>query len=227
MDDKIIAKISKLLAKGNGSSFEGEADTFLNKAYTLMQEHNISMAQIESANRDDELGTMGEHFLIRFPNKSWEQILLYNIAKLFDCSTFINHSYIGHGQKQKSFYIVGREGNRITTELMYKWIRDKIDGDSYRQSTSASGRNSYSLGCAFAIQRKVEEMKKETPETDAWGIVPLNEVDDWLSIHHPNLRAGHSHVSIGDARAYMQGSSDGANISLNRQFGQHAITDGR
>lgn len=225
MEDKLVSKISKLLALGNGTSFDGEAEASIQKAYSLMREHNITMAQIESANREEELGPLGEHSVIRFPKTNWEQMLFYYVAKLFDCSTFINNSYIGNNRKQKTYIIVGREGNRVTSELMYKWLRSKIESDSYIHATSYSGRLSYSLGCVYAISDKVNSLKKEEPSTDAWGIVPADEVDDYLRRKYPNLRSKGGSVHIGDARAYYQGRSDGSNISLNRQFAQHAIAD--
>lgn len=225
MEDKIIAKISKLLSLGNGTNYEGEAEASLQKAYTLMQEHNISMTQVEDANREEELGPLEETTLRQFPSKKWEQSLFYIVAQLFDCTAFISTRRINYSQKQKTYTIVGRQGNRVTAELMYKWLRAKITKDSLYQGASVSASISYSWGCVFAIQNKVTSLKSSAPKTDAWGIVPMDEVENFIRLHHPNMRSSKGGCSIRDYGAYMQGHQDGQNISFNRQFGQHAICD--
>lgn len=225
MENKLIDRISKLLSLGSGTSFEGEADSALAKAYQLMQENNISMAQVNSASKDDALGYMGEEPILRYPNKEWEHILVNYIAKLFDCQALSCSDYIGQGQMQKRLMIIGREGNRTTTILMYKWIRDKIYEDSYYKASGMSARNSYCLGATNTIARRVRDIKKTAPATDEWGLVPASEVDEWLRKYYPNLIARHASSNIRDANAYMQGQSDGKNIGLNRQFGHQALPD--
>lgn len=220
---EIVDKISKLLSLGNGTSFAEEADSALQKAYELMHTHNITMAEINSANKDNVLGYMGENSILRFPTKEWEKMLLYQISKLFDCTVIQTQQYIGNNQRQKIMMIIGREGNRTTTELMYKWIRSKIEKDSILKSQGISGRNSYCIGATSTIALRVREMKASAPHTDEWGIVPASEVDDWLRKYYPNLRTSRCNASVKDRGAYEQGCTDGKEIGLNRQFAQHSI----
>lgn len=222
---EIVDKIAKLLSLGNGTSFEGEADSALQKAYKLMHEHNITMADISSSNKDNVLGYMGENSIVRYPNKDWEKVLIHNIAILFDCTTISTQKYIGNNQRQKILMIIGREGNRTTTELMYKWIRSKVEHDSLFKAQGISGRNSYCLGVAYTVARRIAEIKKSAPKTDEWGLVPASEVDEWLRKYYPNLITRKASSSIKDGKAYMQGCSDGKDIGLNRQFAQHALPD--
>lgn len=222
---EIVDKIAKLLSLGNGTSFEGEADTALQKAYKLMHEHNITMADINSSNKDNVLGYMGENSIVRYPSKQWELILVHNIATLFDCTTITTQKYIGNNHRQKILIIVGREGNRTTTELMYKWIRSKVEHDSLFKAKGTSGRNSYCLGVACTVARRIMEIKKSAPQTDEWGLVPASEVDEWLRKYYPNLIKSRASVNIKDGEAYRKGQSDGKDIGLNRQFAQHALLD--
>ena len=225
MENKLIDKISKLLSLGNGTSFNDEADSALAKAYQLMQENNITMAQINSASKDDTLGYMGEEPILRYPSKDWEKILINYIAKLFDCQAISCSAYIGNGQHQNTLMVIGREGNRATTIIMYKWIRDKIHEDSYYKASGMSARNSYCMGVVHTIAHRVKEIKKSAPKTDEWGLVPASEVDDWMRKYYPNAFSSHSHSSIRDVSAYRQGQSDGQDIGLNRQFGAQALPD--
>lgn len=224
MDDKLLARISKLLALGNGSSFDGEADASLQKAYALMQEHNISMAQVEGASREAQLGSLDEQVLSGCgqPTLQWEQVLFNNVALLFDCDTVYCHSRIDWNRNQTLAYILGREGNRITAILMYKWLHDKIKEQSYAYS-GRSGKLSYCLGAALGIAQKVRELKAQESKTDAWGIVPYDEVKDLMRRLHPNMVMRDSNFSVGDAAAYCQGHQDGKDTNLNRQFAQQAL----
>ena len=223
MDDKLLSRISKLLALGNGSSFDGEADTALQKAYALMQEHNISMAQVEGASRDAQLGPLDEQAIIGFPAKRWEQALIIDVAKLFDCMAFEYSRYDQQGRICKTEYIVGREGNRRTAVLMYNWLRDKLRADAILRGGKASARDSYCLGCVHAIHAKVNAIKASEGKTDAWGIVPVDEVAQWLKTMRPELVKTSLNSSCRDGSAYADGKKDGANINLNRQFAQQSL----
>lgn len=222
---EIVDKIAKLLSLSDGTTFEGEADTALQKAYKLMHEHNITMADINSSSKDNALGYMGENSIVRYPSKEWEWILVHNIAALFDCTTITIQKYIGNNQRQKILMIIGREGNRTTTELMYKWIRSKVEHDSVFKAKGTSGRNSYCLGVACTIANRIKDIKKSAPKTDEWGLVPASEVDEWLRKYYPNLTTSRASINIKDTEAYYKGQSDGKDIGLNRQFAQHALPD--
>lgn len=223
MEDKLLSRISRLLALGNGSQFDGEADTALQKAYALMQEHNISMSQVEGASRDTQLGPLDEQAIIGYPSKRWERILILAVAKLFDCRTF---AYSRQDQQRRictTEYIVGREGNRRTAVLMYKWLRDKLRADAIVRGGSASARDAYCLGCVHAIREKVHTIKASESAIDAWGIVPVDEVTQWMKTMRPELVKVTVHSSCSDGAAYAEGKQDGANINLNRQFAQQTL----
>ena len=223
MDEKLLTRISKLLALGNGSSFDGEAEASLQKAYALMQEHNITMSQVEGASREAQLGPLDEESLIRFPSKRWEQLLAIAIAKLFDCKTFTYSRGDGRGRIEQKFYFVGREGNRTTVVLMYKWLRDKIWTDAMMRGGSTAAKDAYALGCVRSIREKVNAIKASEKPTDAWGIVPVDEVDQWMKSMRPELVTVRIGGNVRDAAAYNAGRQDGANINLNRQFAQQAL----
>lgn len=223
MDTKLLARISKLLALGNGSSFDGEADTALQKAYALMQEHNISMAQVEGASRDAQLGSLDEQAIVGYPAKHWERLLLITVARLFDCKTFQYSRQDQYNHICNTEYIVGREGNRVTAVFMYNWLRDKLRTDAIIRGGKSSARDSYCLGCAHAICEKVKAIKAAEQATDAWGIVPVDEVSQWLKTMRPELVHSIVSTSYRDAAAYTDGKTDGANINLNRQFAQQAL----
>ena len=223
MEDKLLARISNLLALSNGTSFDGEAASALQKAYALMQEHNISMAQVEGASRERQLGSLDEQAIVGYPAKHWEKFLLIAVARLFDCKTF---QYAREDHQHRicyTEYIVGREGNRTTAVLMYNWLRGKLRADAIIRGGNSSARDAYCLGCVNAIREKVAAIKASEGPTDAWGIVPVDEVAQWIKTMRPELVHRSMTGSCRDGAAYEAGKKAGANINLNRQFAQQAL----
>lgn len=222
MDEKVLNKIQKLLAMGNGTAVGGqaEADTALAKAYELMRQNNIDMAQVQSASRENILGALDENKITPPPMKSWEQRLLGAIVKLFDCDHIYNHSRCGNCH-QISVFIIGRESNRITAEIMYKWLRQKIYEDSF--AYKASQRQGYCLGVVAGIWVKVHQLKKNSAPTDAWGLVPMDEVAQWMKQRYPNLYTTDSRATAQDYSAYNAGKADGLATNLNKQMQATAL----
>lgn len=222
MDEKVLSKIQKLLAMGNGTAVGGqaEADTALAKAYELMRQNNIDMAQVQSASRENILGALDENKITPPPMKSWEQRLLGAIVKLFDCDHIYNHSRCGNCH-QISVFIIGRESNRITAEIMYKWLRQKIHEDSF--AYKASKRQGYCLGVVAGIWAQVHQLKKNSTPTDAWGLVPMDEVAQWMKQRYPNFYTTNSHATAQDYSAYNAGKADGLATNLNKQMQATAL----
>ena len=63
----------------------------------------------------------------------------------------------------------------------------------------------------------------EAPKTDAWGIVPLDEVEQFVRSDWGKVTTTSLTMCPRDGLAYTQGKVDGDNISLNRQFGLKEI----
>lgn len=222
MDNKLIEKIQKLLAMGNGTANggENEAEVALAKAYALMQQNNIDMATVQSASREQILGALDKSSVTPPPMKVWEQGLFNCIMFFFDCE---NYYYIvrRNGVTQTTVYAIGRESNRITAVMMYKWLRQKIHEDSF--AYKANQRQGYCLGAVSGISNKVHSIKKTAEKTDAWGIVPANEVEQWLREHYPNIKTLSLNGQASDWSAYKDGVKDGKAVNLNGQVNTVAL----
>ena len=225
MNKKLISKIEKLLNLGNGTCYEAEAERALAMAYQLMKENNLTEADIKSVSREEELGPLGNSTVVEKAKqlRKWEQSLINSLAKLFDCKTLSVHSGNMY-DKKPTYYIVGREGNRVTVKLMFDWIRqDTLKKARIAGRGRASARNAYAIGVADSIRRKVNELKATAPKTDAWGIVPLDEVEQFVNQSWGRVTTTSFSMQPRDGLAFLQGKADGNNISLNRQFGLKGI----
>ena len=224
MNEKLLKKIEKLLALSN-SNYEGEADTALKMAYELMSQNDISMEDIQAHSKDEVLGKIGKGNLDEEEKqyRKWEVSLLNAIAKMFDCQV-LRTSHNSRYYKKSSLAIVGRESNRITTKLMYDWIRNKTLKESRSVGDSPSTRRAYCVGVSNSISGKVNLLKAEAPKTDKWGLVPVDEVTNWIKKEFNNVGSlDWSAGSIGDSIAYAKGVVAGNETSLNKQFNLNGI----
>lgn len=227
MDKRLVKKIEHLLNLSKGTSFEGEADSALQKAYALMKLHGISEEDVKYISKEDVLGEIDQESLSEDSRqyRKWETELLSAIARLFD-SHIIKTTWKGSYTKKAKLAIVGREANRRTIVAMYNWIHDRTIKEARRVGGRyASARVAYCNGVADSILCKVVDIKsQDKTKTDKWGIVPMDEVNAWIRENIENVkdgifRTGQSH----DAGAYAAGIRAGDNTSLNRQFGFKAI----
>lgn len=224
MNEKLLNRIKKLLALSN-SSYEGEADTALKMAYDLMNQNDISMEDIKVHSKDETLGKLGSGVLDEEEKqyRKWEVSLLNAIAKMFDCQV-LRTTHNSRYYKKSSLTIVGRESNRITTKLMYDWIRDKTLKESRSVGDSPSTRRAYCVGVSNSISRKVNLLKAEAPKTDKWGLVPVDEVTNWIKKEFNNVGSlDWSAGSIEDGIAYARGVVAGNETSLSKQFNLNGI----
>lgn len=221
MNTAKIEKIKKMLALANGTNFEGEAEQALAMANKLMSEEGLTMEEIAKTSIEDELGELGSEYLNNGEEKAyqpWRRTLLNALCRMFDCS-FVNNKKAG--TTKFTIDLIGRESNRVTVQLMYNWIADRTLKEAREKfGKMTAKRNSYCNGVANAIWDKVCQMKPN-PKTDknAWGIVPIDEVENFKHSKYPCLRTTSNRATISDGSAYASGVEAGKNTSLNKQFG--------
>lgn len=221
MDEHILKKITNLLAMADGQANENESEIALSKAYNLMQEYGLSREDVANMNKDAVLGPLDEQRLVRTPMTAWEQRLLCTIAHLFDCEVLRDELRSRYGAEIK-FSIIGREGNRATAKVMYDWLRHKIDRDKYR--IPARARTGYCIGVVDELALKAKALKQDNAnKTDAWGIVPMDEVAVWMNNKYGKLDSHKSTTTTSDWSAYGQGRADGKNVNLNKQMTTTAL----
>ena len=222
-----IEKIKKLLAKADKShnSSEAEAEMAMKMAMDMTNNAGISMSDVQASSMDDEFGELGHSWLNGGEAKqmfNWKKVLLANLACFFDCK-IVNCS---EGARKIKCDIIGRESNRITCEMFYNWIHDRTMKEArelYHSDTAK--RNSYCVGVAQGIASKIYEIKPRSSEKNGWGIVPIDEVQNYMSELYPHLTHGKIKTSVRDGGAYGAGHRAGSNTSLNHQFGLKAIAE--
>lgn len=178
-DDKIIDKISKLLAQAESAEQIGNADeaaAFSAKAAQLMTQYKIEMSDVEyAAYQSIEVveKEMVDWSLFGLKNKykrcSWSEILISGITKLFNCRQLIipgsnRPILVGHRSNRRTAIAVAACLLRAAPGLCSYWrkfARKELIAwglSDYEVRTKLKGFNhSFYIGYASTIYKRCEE----------------------------------------------------------------------
>lgn len=134
MDNKILDKIRKLLAKAKDpASTEAEMEIFMKKAQALMTKHNLENTDIEihpsDINKSEVFSQLAKAFQCKHANFEWE--LMIAIAKFNNCKVFKGTHYDFDQDDWKStkamrLSVVGTRENRDIVISMYNALVEKF-----------------------------------------------------------------------------------------------------
>lgn len=164
---KIKTKIAALLAKAKGTDNEHEAEAFLAKAQQMLEEHQLTMADLDD--QDDPIGWNAGLDCTKW-TASWQADLYSSLARLYGCRVVKVH-------KMKGYFLelIGRESAVVTTELMFPWVKAQVNAKG-RELFKAGGAPDAAKGARLvgnALTRRIwtlireNEAKQDAPKTDA------------------------------------------------------------
>ena len=115
---KLKKKILALLAKAERTDNEHEAASFGAKARALMEEHQLTMAQLDQT--QDELGRT--LIVLKYGDACWVN-LAASAATYLGCYALLTSTW-QDGKSRKAIIFVGRASARAVAEIMYPfWYR--------------------------------------------------------------------------------------------------------
>ena len=218
-DAKIIDRIRKVLALANGTDNAAEAELMMAKVSAMLEEHNLSMLDLDTLESDDPVG-YDANAITALVNDKWYINLAFQVARYYGCD-----GYKMQLTKNKTgLTIVGRESNRVTALLMMPYIKQQVMAEGrrlvheapwdYRNSRIASRRVANAL--IIRISRLVAEKKRQEEQRVSSGsraLVPVDAIDAIMKAH--NVRPGRATSRATDRRA----AEAAEGISLYRQTG--------
>jgi Protein of unknown function (DUF2786) len=178
-EDNIIKKIQALLEMGkrgtnhDGSSNEAEALLAMQKAHELLAKYNLSLAQLEDANKESKAVAGGKRVkqkTTRSAMYKWQKDLWSTLCDVNYCWHWVqtvSEDRIRYGGVQtrqvKRHFILGREENVAAVIAMGDYLCDTIErlqpfGVAGRMSTSA---NSWREGCADRLMERLRRQERE------------------------------------------------------------------
>jgi len=230
--ESILKRIQKLLKMSieNGAS-ENEAMLAADKAQKLLQEHNLSIADI----KDDSQAEPMDSEDVEVDRDLWKGYIRNATAKLYFCKTYTTMKLDKHYRKVKVITFVGRKSNRLVATEMCKYFINTIDRLAIEEFKEVPGSrasinkmsHAFKQGAASRLSKRLNDKYNEIvpdyiPQGNPDGLPVLykNEqmaITKWLEQKGIRLRSSTSRMSIRDRVAYSRGSEKANGIGLNTQ----------
>ena len=231
--ESILNRIQKLLKMSteNGAS-ENEAMLAADKAQKLLQEHNLSIADI----KDDSQAEPIDSEDTEVDRDLWKGYIRNATAKLYFCKTYTTMKLDKHYKKVKVITFVGRKSNRLVATEMCKYFINTIDrlaAEEFREVPGSRASinkmaHAFKQGAASKLSGRLRERYEEiAPEyipqgnPDGLPVLYKNEqkaITTWLEQKGIRLRSASSRMSVRDRVAYSRGSEKGDGIGINTQI---------
>ena len=231
--ESILNRIQKLLKMSteNGAS-ENEAMLAADKAQKLLQEHNLSIADI----KDDSQAEPMDSEDVEVDRDLWKGYIRNATAKLYFCKTYTTMKLDTHYKKVKVITFVGRKSNRMVATEMCKYFINTVNrlaDEEFREVPGSRASinkmaHAFKQGAASKLSSRLKERYEEiAPEyipqgnPDGLPVLYKNEqmaITKWLEQKGIRLRSAKSSMSIRDRVAYSRGSEKGDGIGINTQI---------
>jgi hypothetical protein len=174
----IFSKIQKLLALADASrnSSEAEAQAAALKVQELLQDHGLSMAELEAAGVNSEDDGRRKEVTDRRAIYGWQQSLMMQLAENNFCLHHVRSAKLtrpGFGERlfeTKAHVLVGRNLNVNSTVAVYDYLIEAITRATREQGfhTTRGDANAFAEGAVsrlvvrLAEQRRAREAEQET-----------------------------------------------------------------
>ena len=214
----------------NGAS-ENEAMQAADKAQKLLQEHNLSIADIKD---EDQVEPMDSED-VEVDRDLWKGYIRNATAKLYFCKTYTTMKLDKHYKRIKVITFVGRKSNRLVATEMCKYFINTIERLAAEEFRKVAGNrasinrmsHAFKQGAASKLSKRLNDRYNEIvpdyiPQGNPDGLPVLykNEqmaITKWLEQKGIRLRSAKSRMSIRDRVAYSRGSEKGNGIGINTQ----------
>lgn len=229
MDDAVIRKIQKLLARGSEAhnDNEHEREIAMRQAHALLAKHGLEMADVTDANvLRDHLGPLGRSFYNMKSRYVWERRVWASICHLNGCSAV--HEPLSRTESRLA--IMGRQSRLQAVASMALYVVHAIEREAAQRRLSLAG---FGTGAAEGVSIQVTRILASMARGDLSGeqvstgtaLILVNqhknalvEAEGVKTSFYPKLRTHYSHPSR-NHNAIGQGREYGQRVALNTQVG--------
>ena len=238
----VIARVRALfaLADPEKNTNEAEAASARRAADKLIQEHRISMAELEASGE-----TKAEHFVSRVVQSNgrrvgWQEIILSCLTThyggAFYCETFRSGGMGGRGggiggKGTNSYTVFARESDLAIIEYLFSYLIGQVDRISKFHSVGKGMKYaaSFRVGMAAGIASQFKDLQKEMENNNSQStaIVLLSNRSELAKqeMHSKvKLKTGTSIGQINDYDAQNAGYREGRKVEINKT-GLNAFSD--
>src|SRR5262245_44063943 len=172
--EKLAERIAKLLRLANNNPSEREAVAAMERAYALMEEHNLTMAQVDAHGSGDE--RVQECVDGDYRGQTWARDIWAGVARLNFCmyaympaERVQRYRRTADGQIEKlprrevdEHLIVGTQSNVASTKVMVEYLIAAVERLAREERLDGARRqHAYKLGCADRLHGRLSELRRE------------------------------------------------------------------
>lgn len=218
-NEKVLARVQKLLALANGDANENESQSAMLQAQRLLATNNLSMDDVTINDKvDKEVQEMDGTEWTRIP--WWQKELSHTVAENFRCYVFMK-SWKG---KRKMVFLGTKEDTEVAVEVYKFAIEDiKYQARQYLRKRNIKGtramsnavKNDYIGGYLQGLKAKFQEQVNK----EGWGLVLVKDdavVKKFEDMDMSSERS-RSRSTVNDNDAHNKGYKDGKNFDNGRQ----------
>ncbi|WKE65038.1 DUF2786 domain-containing protein [Gallaecimonas kandeliae] len=212
MDDRILAKIKKLMALANRTTNPHEAASALAKAQALMAAHQLTESDVALSAIDEASAKLA--------NKSqtqprWSHMLVSVLTRAFGVEAIFRHQwfdepqchFIGPSERVEvavyCYTVLARQLTRARREYLAT-LNKRL-----KTTTKTARADLYCEGWVFGVREKVEALVPTEQEADL--------ISQYFAKHYPNTQEGkarQSKTTKRDHSAADDGYQDGRQVQL-------------
>lgn len=218
--DRVIEKISKLLAMANDTSSPNEAMIAARRARALMDKHQLEVSDIETAKGSQFLSLKHELKSSRTPK--WMTVLASASSTLNDCRVL---RYREEHEHNMSFLFQGFKADAIVAKLTFEYFVEACEKQLKELAIKgASKRNFFRLGFVQQIAMRCLAIKREREidmvSSTGTALIPLKkaQIEDHFGecgVYKPNETRA---ATIEEKSAYLRGHQEANKIGLDPQI---------
>lgn len=171
--EKVLSLAAKLMAvQENRGASETEATMAAEKLQQLLQDHNLSMSQVEQAAGDGAapVAKRVKDAIRTSVWQTWRAFLLEGIARNNFCLARAMTKWLDNGDRQQTTVIVGREVNINVTKLTYDYLVNAFQRAvaelGIKRSASTQQRKEFDWFMEGAVTRVVERLDERRRERE-------------------------------------------------------------
>lgn len=170
--EALVLKLRKLMTlRDHASATEGEASAAAGMVQDLMAKYNLSLHQIESAGTKDDGGRARRQH-DRAAMYSFQRELMACIAKNNFCRHWIEEVQVPHEKKAgftrkaKRHFLLGREINVKSVEMVYDYLVETMDRVLPYQGMEKRGKDAllWLAGCSDRLIVRLDAQREQAEE---------------------------------------------------------------
>lgn len=222
--DKILARIQALLAMGNDVSSENEAKIALRRARNLMDEHQITLSDIQNIKSDD-LGT-SQYDVGGKRQQRWVTDLAVGVARLNDC--IVKYAARRHRWENKRYVFKGFKEDTKMCDFMLIYLVDTCNRlyqrDKVKLGLKGTGeKNDYLQGITKGLKERINEIIAERQLAKASDgrslmVVKMAIVENEFG----KAKYTETKVKVKNPLAYLEGEKSAKEVHLGNFVGSES-----